>query len=139
MILHGAEYSDLNTYFNSDDYSSDLDYYENLLNVAPCDGPKTYDLGYNDYALEYSTDSRCIWPEKNGIYSHRYIEYTGLDYMMLHNLYYYSMHMTDFTTFTYFGSYFPPFLWPINFTSPTYVVKLGCSSKKNICNIVAAI
>lgn len=66
-------------------------YYENLLNTAPKEGPFNY--GYNQnrlYEHEWSSINRFVWPERRGTGTgaHHQGEYNGLDYMMLHNLYY---------------------------------------------------
>jgi len=65
--------------------------YEQLLNIAPAQGPFNY--GYNPnqlYEFEWSSINRFVWPERRGTgtHDHHRGEYNGLDYMMLHNLYY---------------------------------------------------
>jgi hypothetical protein len=55
-----------------------------LLNSAPQCGP--YYFSSSDNGGDWSSDSRLIWPENNrtGI---NHGEFNGLDYMLLHNLY----------------------------------------------------
>lgn len=66
---------------------------ETLLNKAPQEGPTSS-------SYEYSYDSRCVWPERLGQSSSQDVEYPGLDYMMLHNLYYIAFHAADFKSIT---------------------------------------
>jgi hypothetical protein len=65
--------------------------YENLLDVAPCEGPYNRDgnYGQNDgLSDEWSTQNRFKQPEKRGS-SNPFPrgEFNGLDYMLLFNLY----------------------------------------------------
>lgn len=64
-----------------------------LLNVAPACGPNKYLEGGIIKArnFNWSTSSRLIWPE-NLQTGNNYGEYSGLDYMMLHNLYWLANH-----------------------------------------------
>jgi hypothetical protein len=85
LALHKDEYS--NIYLpNSSDYQTDKVYYENRLNSAPCSGPRSYNIP-NDYSLDWSYDSRLVWPERCGQLVNEKHEFCGLDYMLLHNLY----------------------------------------------------
>lgn len=64
--------------------------YLNLMNSAPMHGPFNY--GYDpDYPYEYewSSINRFVWPERRGkgTSEHHQGEYSGLDYLMLYNLY----------------------------------------------------
>lgn len=67
--------------FDENGFVTEKNYYESLLNSAPECGPT------NEYVSNWSSTSRCVWPEnldnidQNALFS-------GMDYMMLHNLYY---------------------------------------------------
>ncbi|MFC2152708.1 T9SS type A sorting domain-containing protein [Bacteroidota bacterium] len=65
----------------------DKEYIYELLNAAPACGP--YYFGPGDDGGLWSSSSRLVWPEKlhGGCTSG---EYNGLDYMLLHNLYWLS-------------------------------------------------
>ena len=59
----------------------------NLLNSAPACGPYYFDGSHN--GGDWSSDSRLVWPENNRTGSN-HGEFNGLDYMLLHNLYWLS-------------------------------------------------
>lgn len=61
--------------------ASDRQMYEHLLNIAPPDGPSSQ-CGVR----EWTSTSRCLWPS-TGRFPNERVEYNGLDYMMLYNLY----------------------------------------------------
>lgn len=73
--------------------NSEFNYYKDLLNAAP-------DCFTNSYEGEnYITTNRLIWPYR-GENSDDYREYNGLDYMMLHNLFYIVFSKEDYTKIT---------------------------------------
>jgi hypothetical protein len=69
-------------------------FYENLIAEAPCEGP--FNFGYPEHSSseQWSSTHRWIHPERrgeknDGIDKNEFRgEYNGLDYMLLHNLYY---------------------------------------------------
>lgn len=63
-------------------YQDDSHFIRSLLISAPECGPASH----RDY--NFSSSSRCVWPENLGTRSGEKIEYAGMDYMMLHNLFY---------------------------------------------------
>lgn len=67
-------------------YNMEKTYYENLLNKAPCDGPHGSSFNSCTYNQLWSNDSRLQWPEK--LNEKPNAEFAGLDYMLLHNLYF---------------------------------------------------
>jgi len=75
---------------NGNIFNEDKIIYENLLNTAPLCGPTSYGQ------YEWSSTSRCVWPENLGKNTSKNIEYSGLDYMMLHNLYYITFRSEDY-------------------------------------------
>lgn len=80
IALHGKNgaYSVTNT--------TEQAYYENLLNLAPAEGP--YTNGGTDYVLEWSSTNRLVWPESRGGSNPAHKgQFPGLDYMLLYNLY----------------------------------------------------
>ncbi|MDD4235531.1 MAG: hypothetical protein PHF99_05905 [Bacteroidales bacterium] len=88
-LLHKSKYK--NFYMpDSPYYSEDQQYYYSLLKDAPPSGPHN-DVRRNDYSPYWSSSSRLIWPRVSRNDKHGNItghsEYSGLDYMMLHNLY----------------------------------------------------
>ena len=72
-------------------YNVDKVLYEGLLNSAPCSGPAT-----NCGVRDWTATSRCLWPQNLGKNSDKHTEFNGLDYMMLHNLYYIAFRKEDF-------------------------------------------
>lgn len=69
--------------------------YSDLLSSAPCEGPYNFSSidGFPSYSTyEWSSDNRFVWPERRGDWTidqpAKSGEYNGLDYMLLHNLYY---------------------------------------------------
>jgi hypothetical protein len=85
IALHGAptNYAPGNT-----EYEADKQYFESLLSLAPCRGPRSYSINpHDDYSFEWSAESRLVWPEYKGRHSGLRVEINGLDYMMLYNLY----------------------------------------------------
>jgi hypothetical protein len=81
-------------------YNTDRARIENLLNQAPDCGPTSY--GNH----QWSSDSRLVWPERLGDHQAYNIEYSGLDYMMLHNLYYIAFRLEDFSNAVFVDSHF---------------------------------
>jgi hypothetical protein len=67
--------------------SSDRQYIKDLLNCAPACGP--YKFSATEYGNEkWSSPTRLIWPERLGANDTDFLGYyNGLDYMLLHNLY----------------------------------------------------
>lgn len=75
---------------NSHIQARDLNYIRELLFSAPICGPDKWLI--NDSTVQYdnihwSSTSRLVWPEDCGEVSGHYGEFNGLDYMLLHNLY----------------------------------------------------
>ncbi|MFW5720981.1 MAG: 3-coathanger stack domain-containing protein, partial [Bacteroidota bacterium] len=75
-----------------------------ILNDAPLCYPNS------DYGGYWSHDSRLIWPEGCGEHVGENKEYVGLDYMMLHNLYYVAMRKEDFLLIELFSNEDLPFV-----------------------------
>jgi hypothetical protein len=79
----------------NDDYSrissGDIIFVLDLLNEAPPCGPNKIKLGNGDIISRnpnWSSTSRLIWPENNDNPDDSFTgEYNGLDYMLLHNLF----------------------------------------------------
>jgi len=71
-------------------YNEDRVLIQNLLDAAPASGPKS------NGDINWSSDSRLVWPERLGQKAASNIEYSGLDYMVLHNLYYIAMRREDY-------------------------------------------
>jgi hypothetical protein len=89
LILYGApDYSP-----GTSQYLEDKTYLSNLLFQAPCNGPRSSGTlpTADNYNVEWSSTSRLVWPENNGVTSDRNgvqnWKFNGLDYMLLHNLY----------------------------------------------------
>ena len=87
-ILHHEKYA--NFYAKgSPYYEADKEYFYNLLNKAPQSGPND-NINSSDYAPEWSSSSRLIWPRISRCDKHSgswHSDFAGLDYMLLHNLY----------------------------------------------------
>jgi len=64
---------------------TDKSFIINLLNIAPACGPHGFNRGSSDFVYQWSSDNRLIWPESKGDTTSA--EFNGLDYMLLHNLY----------------------------------------------------
>jgi len=90
VALHDPDYEAMG--LNSSIYKELQPYYERLLNVAPLNGCRS-----NGH-FEWSSTSRCVWPENLGKASGEDIQYSGLDYMMLHNLFYIAFQKQDLKT-----------------------------------------
>ena len=71
-------------------YNTDRTLIESLLNSAPTEGPTS------SGPYDWSSASRLVWPEKLGDEAGNNLEYSGLDYMVLHNLYYMGFRREDF-------------------------------------------
>lgn len=95
LTLHELDYS--YTVMSPDDniYNSDKVLYETLLNSAPICGPAS-----NCGIYDWTSRSRCVWPEHLVSVPTGNVEYAGLDYMMLHNLYYIAFRKEDFKKLT---------------------------------------
>lgn len=78
LVMHDQD--KYNTNNMPEDYDDEYDYYLNLLDKAPHCFPGS------NYAWEYSSTSRLIWPPDLSPETDR--ESNGLDYMALHNLFY---------------------------------------------------
>ena len=91
LALHHLTYT--NTGLKDKAYNRDKELYEGLLNSAPTSGPAS-----NCGVYEWTSASRCLWPENLGQHSDKHTEYNGLDYMMLHNLYYIAFGKEGFKT-----------------------------------------
>jgi hypothetical protein len=90
LTLHDPNYTVMALEDNV--YNTDKVLYENLLNSAPKCGPAS-NCGVSDW----TSRSRCVWPERLGEFpSTSNVDYSGLDYMMLHNLYYIAFRKEDF-------------------------------------------
>ena len=88
-------------------YNYDKGIYEGLLNSAPSTGPAS-----NCGVTDWTSESRCLWPQQLGLSMDKYpdqvigtttsagsyVAFNGLDYMMLHNLYYIAFRKEDFKT-----------------------------------------
>ncbi|MGB4204702.1 MAG: hypothetical protein WBJ84_03670 [Bacteroidales bacterium] len=64
--------------------------YERLLNLAPVNGPSNFgNYSADDFVFEWSSINRLVWPERLGSGTNQWLqgEYSGLDYMLLFNLY----------------------------------------------------
>ena len=72
-------------------YKTEKALYESLLNEAPFNGPTgNCDSDTDRFAHNWSETSRCVWPENLRPSRRRpckNIEFNGMDYMMLYNLY----------------------------------------------------
>ena len=68
-------------------FNSERAIIENLLDAAPDQGP------YGSHSV-WNNTSRLVWPEGGG--QHPSAEYSGLDYMVLHNLYYAAFRREDY-------------------------------------------
>ncbi len=101
IALHNCDNSSCTP--GADEYSDESDYYTNLLNNAPQCYPNS------DYGGSWSHDSRLLWPEGCGEHIGENKEYVGLDYMMLHNLYYVAMRKEDFSLIELFSNEDLPF------------------------------
>jgi len=80
LVMHDLNYPGLGLKDKIHNFDKGL--YGGLLDSAPISGPAS-----NCGIYEWTSTSRCLWPENLGKKSGRQIEYNGLDYMMLHNLY----------------------------------------------------
>ncbi|MDR2835567.1 MAG: hypothetical protein LBV69_05130 [Bacteroidales bacterium] len=81
-ILHNEKY---NKIYNpqTNIYQEDYQYYTDLLNQAPVSFPHS-DTTSTDYNRNWSTTSRLVWPFKN---NNNNLEFSGLDFLFLHNLF----------------------------------------------------
>jgi hypothetical protein len=94
LVLHDPNYAVMAVGDNV--YNTDKTFYENLLNSAPECGPAS-----NCGKYDWTSRSRCVWPERLGEFpSSSNVAYSGLDYMMLHNLYYIAFRKEDFKKLT---------------------------------------
>jgi hypothetical protein len=91
LALHHLNYNMMG--LKDEVYNSDKELYVRLLNSAPYNGPAS-----NCGVYDWTSTSRCLWPQKLLDYSDQHTEYNGLDYMMLHNLYYIAFGKQDFRT-----------------------------------------
>jgi hypothetical protein len=90
LVLHWDETGHYEMYEKeSDDYNEDIGWYSNLLNSAPCTGPKNYLIPDKpeEYNSNWSWTSRLVWPNKPEADLLKKYDYSGLDYLTLFNLY----------------------------------------------------
>jgi len=67
--------------------SADQQFVLNLLKEAPSCGPNNYSAkDSSDWNIDWSSDNRLVWPENCGTLNN-IGQFNGLDYMLLHNLY----------------------------------------------------
>ena len=89
QLLFGVEKNYLMSQVPPDSsyYNDPKGYYENLLNLAPPEGP--YNYGNGNYPnWEWSSTSRTIQPGRRGELTTAFTgNYDGLDYMLYYNLY----------------------------------------------------
>ena len=70
------------------------EFYQYLLNTAPCEGPYNYGPYNWGGGVQWSSTDRLLHPSRRGfdddgnLNNHLLAEYPGLDYMLYHNLYY---------------------------------------------------
>ncbi|MEI6556389.1 MAG: T9SS type A sorting domain-containing protein [Paludibacter sp.] len=104
LVMHDPDYRILGV--EDTKYNSEIAIYQGLLDTAPYDGPAT-----NCPVTNWTSISRCLWPEHLGktinqqpdqaeedkvkTTSRAYVDFNGLDYMMLHNLYYIAFRKED--------------------------------------------
>lgn len=86
VILHPEKYKKV--YSNGFKfYDEDKIFYSELLGNAPASGPST-DNSRDDYSPYWSSSSRLNWPNNKGNRNSKTpMEYAGMDYMFLYNLY----------------------------------------------------
>lgn len=85
-ILHKGKYSKVYK-IGIPYYENDKKYYSELLGFAPASGPST-DNSRSDYHPFWSSSSRLNWPNNKGNRnSDRPMDYAGMDYLFLYNLY----------------------------------------------------
>ena len=89
LALHSSEEKNLKLLTGI--YDSEKVLYEKLLNSAPETGPSS-----NCGVHNWTSTSRCLWPNNLGRNSDSHTDYNGLDYMMLHNLYYIAFGRKEF-------------------------------------------
>jgi hypothetical protein len=86
VLLHSEKYKKIYKSGNPI-FEKDKLYYQELLGFAPIDGPST-DTRRADYHPFWSSSSRLNWPANEGNRNTKEVmEYAGMDYMFLHNLY----------------------------------------------------
>jgi hypothetical protein len=86
VILHPAKYKNVYS-AGKKFFDEDKKYYSELLGFAPANGPTT-DNTISDYHPYWSSSSRLNWPNNKGNRnSKKPMEYAGMDYMFLYNLY----------------------------------------------------
>ena len=104
LAMHDPDYRVLGV--EGDKYNTETAIYQSLLNSAPSGGPAN-----NCGVTNWTSISRCLWPEHLGetinqqpdqaeedkvkTTSDAYVAFNGLDYMMLHNLYYIAFRKED--------------------------------------------
>ncbi len=68
-------------------YENDKKFYKELLELAPFSGPSS-DYSREDYHPYWSASSRLVWPNNKGNRNSKHpMEYVGMDFMFLYNLY----------------------------------------------------
>ncbi|MDD3685790.1 MAG: hypothetical protein PHE56_03385 [Bacteroidales bacterium] len=86
VILHPAKYKNVYS-AGKKFFDEDKKYYSELLGFAPANGPTT-DNTISDYHPYWSSSSRLNWPNNKGNRNSKTpMEYAGMDYMFLYNLY----------------------------------------------------
>jgi hypothetical protein len=97
-LIYCALYDEMTKFLTPETaiYNTDRALVEELLNGAPADGPMSGATWSGQLPVyNWSSDSRLVWPEKLGTIT-KVKEFSGLDYMLLHNLYYLSFRREDF-------------------------------------------
>ena len=104
LVMHDPDYRILGV--EGDKYNAETAIYQSLLNSAPSGGPAN-----NCGITNWTSISRCLWPnllgktinqqpdqaeeDKVKTTANAYVDFNGLDYMMLHNLYYIAFRKED--------------------------------------------
>lgn len=88
-LMNGTEWSELmrKVLHQTGGLASDFPLFAMPLSVAPCAGPYNFGDG-NNGGYEWSSQDRNEHPSKRGTNSPFAGNYPGVDYMLLHNLYY---------------------------------------------------
>jgi len=98
---------------------TDVDSILILLNSAPACGP--YFFSDNDNGGDWSSCTRLVWPEDNRKDEpHR--EFNGLDYMLLHNLYWLTYRHNSPPNYLYLQPRYLPQTSSLNLTASTAII-----------------
>jgi hypothetical protein len=85
--------------------NSEFNYYKYILNSAPNCFPGSY------FGDQFTTTNRLIWPPDDNLEDHR--QFNGLDYMMLHNLFYIVFRREDYKKLIITDNYNNDTTWAI--------------------------